>query len=36
MRDKRADFDRDEVVVCMTLAFCIAGASVEVIYKLFG
>ena len=30
------EFDRDEVWVCMALAFCIAGASVDVIYKVFG
>ncbi len=36
MQEQRGDFDRDEVLVCMTLAFCIAGASVEIIYRVFG
>jgi hypothetical protein len=36
MRNRSADFDRDEVLVCMVLAFCIAGASVDVIYRMFG
>jgi hypothetical protein len=31
-----AEFERDEVLVCMVLAFCIAGASLDVIYKVFG
>jgi hypothetical protein len=29
-------FDRDEIVVCMTLAFCLAGASTSIIYRLLG
>lgn len=33
---QRAGLERDEVLVCMVLAFCIAGASVEVIYKVLG
>ena len=36
LREPRAEFDGDEVLVCMVLAFCIAGASMDVIYKLFG
>jgi hypothetical protein len=36
MREPPAEFDRDEVLVCMVLAFCIAGASIDVIYKLLG
>ena len=36
MRQPRSEFDRDEVLVCMVLAFCIAGASVEFIYKVLG
>ena len=36
MREPRAEFERDEVLVCMVLAFCIAGASIEVIYTLLG
>jgi hypothetical protein len=36
MREPSAEFDRDEVLVCMVLAFCIAGASLDVIYKLLG
>jgi hypothetical protein len=35
-RQPPADFERDEVMVCMVLAFCIAGASVEFIYKVLG
>ena len=31
-----AEFDRDEVLVCMVLAFCIAGASIDVVYQVFG
>ena len=31
-----AEFDRDEVLVCMVLAFCIAGASIDVVYKVLG
>ena len=30
------EFDRDEVLVCMALAFCLAGASASVIYRLLG
>jgi hypothetical protein len=30
------DFERDEMLVCMVLAFCIAGASLEVIYRMLG
>jgi len=30
------DFQRDEMLVCMVLAFCIAGASLEVIYRVLG
>jgi hypothetical protein len=33
---KQAEHERDEVLVCMVLAFCIAGASVDVIYKMLG
>jgi hypothetical protein len=29
-------FDRDEVVVCMVIAFCIAAASVTTIYHVMG
>jgi hypothetical protein len=36
MRNQPADFDRDGVLVCMALAFCIAGASIEIIYRVFG
>jgi len=34
MRQPPADFEGEEVMICMVLAFCIAGASVEFIYKL--
>jgi hypothetical protein len=33
---RRDEFERDEVLVCMVLAFCIAGASVDVIYQVLG
>ena len=36
MRQPPADFERDEVMACMVLAFCIAGACVEFIYKVLG
>lgn len=29
-------FERDEVLVCMVLAYCLAGASIDVIYQLVG
>jgi hypothetical protein len=32
MTEPTPEFDRDEVLVCMVLAFCLAGASVSVIY----
>ena len=35
MRNGTADFEREGVLVCMVLALCIAGASIEVIYKVF-
>jgi hypothetical protein len=28
------DFDRDETLTCMVLAFCIAGALVQIIYSV--
>ena len=31
-----AEFERDEMLVCMVLALCLAGASLDVIYRLFG
>jgi hypothetical protein len=30
------DFDREETIVCMVLAFCIAAASVQLIYTIMG
>jgi hypothetical protein len=30
------EFDRDEVLVCMALALCLAGASTSIIYRLLG
>jgi hypothetical protein len=35
MRDGEADFERDGVLVCAVLALYIAGACIEVIYKVF-
>jgi hypothetical protein len=31
-----SEFDRDELLVCMTLAFCLAGASTSIVYRLLG
>lgn len=31
-----AGFDRDRMLLCMVLALCIAGASVDVIYTVLG
>ena len=28
------EFDRDEVVVCMVIAFCLGNAVLNVIYRL--
>lgn len=36
MQQRPPDFDRDEVVVCMVLAFCLAGASLNIIYQVIG
>lgn len=36
MRQPQREFDRDEILVCMLLAFCIAGASIDVIYRTLG
>jgi hypothetical protein len=30
------EFDRDEVLVCMAVAFCLAGASTSIVYRLLG
>ena len=35
-REPEVDFERDEMLVCMVLAFCIAGASIMFIYKVLG
>jgi len=31
-----SEFDRDETLACMALAFCLAGASTSIIYRLLG
>lgn len=36
MRERPTEFDFDEVRVCLVLAFCIAGACIDVIYRLLG
>jgi hypothetical protein len=36
MPEPTPEFDRDEVLVCIVLAFCLAGASVSVIYGVMG
>ncbi|MGY2906908.1 hypothetical protein ACVWVY_005929 [Bradyrhizobium sp. URHC0002] len=28
------ELDRDELPVCMALAFCLAGASTDLVYRL--
>jgi hypothetical protein len=30
------DFDRDEVIVCMVIVFCVGNAALGIIYKLLG
>jgi hypothetical protein len=30
------EFDRSEALVCMALAFCLAGASTSIIFHLLG
>jgi hypothetical protein len=30
------EFDRDEILVCMVIAFCIAAASITAIYRVMG
>ena len=35
-RGTPAEFDRDAVLVCMVLAFCIAAASINVVYNILG
>ena len=35
MKDDLPEFDRDEVIVCMVVAFGLAGASLNLIYKFF-
>jgi hypothetical protein len=36
MREPPNEFERHEVLVGMVLAFCIAGASIDTIYRLLG
>jgi hypothetical protein len=36
MNSPPPEFDRDEVLVCMALAFCLAGASTSIVYRLLG
>jgi hypothetical protein len=36
LRPPSPPFDRDEVLVCMALAFCLAGASTSIVYRLLG
>lgn len=36
MRERPAEFGNNEMRVCMVLALCIAGASIDVIYRLLG
>ena len=34
MNEERPEFDRDEVIVCMVIAFCLANAMISVIYRV--
>ncbi|MGV3464186.1 MAG: hypothetical protein ACO1OT_02700 [Heyndrickxia sp.] len=36
MNSPPPEFDRDETLVCMALALCLAGASASIIYRLLG
>jgi hypothetical protein len=36
MNEQLPEFDRDEVIVCMVLAFSLAGASLDLIYRWLG
>ena len=35
MKDE-ANWDREEIIVCMVVAFCLGNALITVIYKLVG
>jgi len=35
-REPTPEFDREEVLVCIVVAFCIAAASISVIYRVAG
>jgi hypothetical protein len=34
MTDPNSEFGRDEVIVCMVIAFCFGNAALTVIYRL--
>jgi hypothetical protein len=34
MSEPEPHFDRDEVIVCMTMAFCLGNAILSVIYRV--
>lgn len=34
MNEERPEFDRDEVIVCMVIAFCLANAMISLIYQV--
>jgi hypothetical protein len=35
-KPQQTEFDRDEVIVCMIIAFCIGNATLAMIYRLLG
>ncbi len=34
MSNRQADVDRDEVIVCTAIAFCVGNAILSIIYKV--
>jgi hypothetical protein len=34
MNEARPEFDRDEVIACMVIAFCLAKAMISLIYQV--
>ncbi|SDJ51323.1 hypothetical protein SAMN05444171_1540 [Bradyrhizobium lablabi] len=36
MNEPLPEFDRDEVIVCMVIAFGLGGATLDLIYRFFG
>jgi hypothetical protein len=36
MPPETPEFDRDEVIVCMVVAFCVGNAVLTIVYRLLG